>query len=290
MRWWAVIAVMGLILVGCAPASESLASTTTLPSTTTTTTTREPSSEICLSGDLPFSGDGLVAALGGEEGDASTISQIRWDTSANCERLTVAFGIASGAPATTLGPSAVSVIRYAGIVRVRFPTEVVQSAIAETLFEGSLVSSVFVVRDKDGLIFLDVHGTDEVPIEARAFTTTSPATLVIDITRADTAATPVGVTTTGTAVVVTPTPRTASYPIVVDGYVEPGLPAVRVQLIQSENVLVDRSVSVNGYTDTWQSFTSTIDEGPSGTAVLFVGTLDGNEKPHDGAFVSMTME
>jgi len=289
MRWWAVIAVMGLILVGCAPASESPASTTS-PPPTTTTTTRAPSNEICLSGDLPFSSDGLVAALGGEEGDASAISQIRWDASANCERLTVAFGIASGAPAKTLGPSAVSVIPYAGIVRARFPAEVDQSAIADTLFEGSLVRSVFVVRDKDGLIFLDVHGTDGVPIEARAFTTTSPATLVIDIIRADTAATPVGVTTTNTAVVVTPTPGTASYPIVVDSYVEPGLLAVRVQLIQSEDVLVDRSVSVNGYSDTWQSFTSTIEEGPSGTAVLFVGTLDGNEKPHNGAFVSMTME
>jgi hypothetical protein len=266
----------------------SPASTTTLAPDTTTT--RAPSNEICLSGDLPFVGDGLIAALGDDEGDATSVSQIRWDASGTCERLTVVFGTASGAPATTLGPSAVSVIPFAGIVRAGLPGEVEVSAVADTLLEGSLVRSVFVVRDQDGFIFIDIHGADEIPIEARAFTTTSPATLVIDITRADTQAIPVGITTTGSAVVVTPTPGSAQYPVVVDGYVEPGLLAVRVQLIESDNVVVDRSVSVNGYSDTWQSFTSTIEEGPSGTVVLFVGTLDSNEKPLNGTFVSITME
>ncbi len=288
MRWWTVIAVMGLILVACSPASQSPATTTT--ATPDTTTTRAPSNEICLSGDLPFGGDGLIAALGADEGDATSISQIRWDPSASCERVTVVFGTASGAPATTLGPSAVSVISYAGIVRAALPVEVDVSAIADILLEGSLVDSVFVVRDEDGSIFVDVHGAEEIPIEARAFTTTSPATLVIDITRADTTATPVGVTTTDDVVVISPTPGPAPYPIVVDAYVEPGLLAVHVQLIASDIVVVSRSVSVGGYGDTWQSLSSTIEEGPSGTTVLFVGTLDSNEKPGSGAFVSVTME
>ena len=288
MRPSIVIAVMGLVLAACSATSESPGSTTTLAPETTTT--RAPSTEICLSGDLPFADDGLVAALGDTEGDATSVSQIRWDPSGSCERLTVSFGTVSGAPAKTLGPSAISVISYAGIVRAGLPAEVEASAVADTLVEGSLVNSVFVVRDEDGFIFIDIHGADEMPIQARAFTTTSPATLVIDITRAETAATPVGVTTTGSAVVITPTPGPEPYPTVVDGYVEPGLLAVRVQLIESEDVVVDRSVSVNGYNDTWQSFTTTIEEGPSGTAVLFVGTLDSNKKPLNGAFVSITME
>jgi len=288
MRLTAVIAMMGLISVGCSAASETPGSTTTL--TPDTTTTRAPSNEICLSGDLPFGPDGLIAALGDDEGDATSVSQIRWDPSGTCERLTVAFGSVSDAPATTLGPSAVSVISYAGIVRAGLPAEVEASAVADTLVEGSLVSSVFVVRDQDGFMFIDIHGADEIPIQARAFTTTSPATLVIDITRADTTATPVGVTKSGSVVIISPTPGPAPYPTVVDGYVEPGLLAVRVQVIESDNAVVDRSVSVDGYHDTWQSFTSMIEEGPLGTAVLFVGTLDGNEKPLDGAFVSITME
>lgn len=288
MRLSIPVALMGLILVGCSPAPENLATTATTG--IETTTTRTPSNEICLSGDLPFRDDGLIAALGEGKGDATSVSQIRWDPSGTCERLTVTFGTGSGAPATTLGPSAVSVISYAGVVRAELPAEVDISAVADTLVEGSLVHSVFVVRDQDGIIFIDIHGVDGIPIRARAFTTTSPAALVIDITRADTAATPVGVTTTGTAVVITPTPGRAQYPAIVNGYVEPGLLAVRVQLIESDNVVVDRSVSVNGYTDTWQSFTSIIEEGPSGSVVLFVGTLDSNKNPLSGAFVSITME
>jgi hypothetical protein len=288
MRLLTAIVVMGLTLVGCSPAPQDFATTATTAAETTTT--RAPSNEICLSGDLPFRDEGLVAALGEDEGDATTVSQIRWDPSGTCERLTVIFGTDSGAPATTLGPSAVSVISYAGIVRAELPAEVDTSAVADTLIEGSLVHSVFVVRDQNGIVFIDIQGVDGIPIQARAFTTKSPATLVMDIARADTPATPVGVTTTGSAVVIAPTPGRMQYPAIVSGYVEPGMLAVRVQLLESDNAVVDRSVSVHGYTDTWQSFTSTIDDGPSGDVVLFVGTLDSNKNPLNGAFVSITVE
>lgn len=288
MRWRIVIALMGLILVGCSPAAVRPETTTTVAPETTTT--RPPSSEICLSGDLPFSGDGLIAALGGDEGDVSSISQIRWDKSTNCERITIVFGTESGAPATTLGPSAVSVIPYAGIVRIKLPAEVERSAVADTLLEGRLVRSVFVVRDEDQLVFIDIHAAEELPILARAFTTTSPATLVIDVIRADTSAVPVGVTTTDSAVVVSPTPGMAEYPIDVDGYVEPGLSSVQIQVVASDTVAIDRSLSIPGYKDTWQSFSSTIEEGPSGTTVLFVGTLDDDGRPLNGTFVSITIE
>ncbi len=288
MRFWTATAVMGLILVGCSPTPRNIDTTATTGAETTTT--RAPTNEICLSGDLPFRDEGLVAALGEDEGDATTVSQVRWDPSGTCERVTVTFGTDSGAPATTLGPSAVSVIPYAGIVRSELPAEVDISSVADTLIEGSLVHSVFVVRDQDGIIFIDIHGADGIPIQARAFTTKSPATLVVDIIRADTPATPVGVTTTGSAVVIAPTPGRVQYPAIVNGYVEPGLLAVRLQLLESGNVVVDRSVSVHGYTDTWQSFTSTIGDGPLGDVVLFVGTLDSNKNPLNGAFVSITVE
>lgn len=288
MRWQVTVALVGVLASGCSPAAEEPTVTTSVE--TTTTTTQAPSDEICLSGDLPFSDDGLIAALGDDAGDATTVSRIRWDPSATCERITIAFGTESGAPATTLGPSSVSVIPYAGIVRAQLPEEVTSTAIADTLLEGSLIGAAFALRDPEGLISIDIHGADQVPIEARAFTTTSPATLVIDIIRASTDATPVGVTATRTAVVVTPTSGRSQYPMVVRGYVEPGLLAVRVQIIQSDMAVVDRSIALQGYSDTWQSLSSLIETGPSGTAVLFVGTLDGAETPLNGAFVSIMME
>ena len=288
MRWMPTFAVLALIAAACSPTAQSQPPTTTQPAATTTT--RPASSEICLSGDLPFNNEGLVAALGEDAGDATTLTQVRWDPSSNCERVTIVFGTASGAPASTLGPSGVSVIPFAGIVRVSLPPEVDASAIADTLIEGSLVESVYVVRDTEGIMFVDIQGVDEVPLTARAFTTTSPATLIIDIVRSDGPAVPVGVTSTQSVTIVSPTPGPSPYPIVVDGYVEPGLLAVHIRLTVDDAAVVDRSVTVGGWTDTWQSLSTVIDDGPTGTAVLFVGTLDTNDQPLEGARVSITLE
>ncbi len=288
MRFKVVLVWAVATLIGCSPAAENAVTTTVAD--TTTTSTRAPSDEICLSGDLPFGDSGLIAALGKDTGDATSISQIRWDPSATCERITITFGTDSGAPATTLGPTGASVISFAGIVRVRLPEEVVTSAIADTLIEGDLVTSAYVVRGSDGVLFIDIHGAAEIPIQARVFTTSSPASLVVDITRADTDAIPVGVAVSEVAVVVTPTPGPRQYPMTVEGYAAPGLRAVRVQIVESDDAVVDRSVAVTGLTDTWQSYKSEIDDGPTGSVVLFVGTVDSNDRPLDGTFVSINME
>jgi hypothetical protein len=287
MRFGIVILGVSLLLAACSPASQDAPDSST--TTQATTTTRAPSNEICIAGDLPFGTDGLISALGGETGDATSLSAVQWDTSATCERLTISFGSESGAPATTLGPTAVSVIPFAGIVRIMLPAELARSAVADALFEGSLIQAAYVFRD-DSLIAIDIHAVDGVPIAARAFTTTSPASLVVDVTRAATDAVPVGVTGTPTVVVINPTPGPDEYPIVVEGYIAPGMSSLHVQLLTSGEAVIDRSMALGANTDTWQYFTSTIDEGPSGTAVLFVGTVDGNGQPDTGARVSITME
>lgn len=288
MRWLTAILGIGLILAACSPGPQKTDATTTT-STAVVTTTRAPSSEICLAGDLPFGDNGLVAALGEDAGDASSLSEIRWGPSATCERLTVSFGAGSGAPATRLGPTGVSVIPYAGIVRIGLPPEIAVSAVADTLLEGNLVRAVYVFRAEES-IAIDIHAVDGVPIAARAFTTTSPASLIIDITRASTEAIPVGVTTADTAVVISPTPGLGQYPIVVEGYVAPGLPSLRLQLLDDGEPVTDRSVALDGLTDTWQFFTSTVDDGPIGALVVFVGTVDEGDQPGTGALVSVTME
>ena len=287
MRRWIVIIGIGLIAAACTPGTPDTVVTTT--TTLSSTTTRSLGNEICNTGDLPFADNGLIAALGDDVGDASSITEIRWDPSATCERLTVQFGAGSGAPAATLGPTGVSVISYAGVIRVVLPTEIVGTAIADTLLEGTLVHAAYVVRDEH-MLSIDIHGVDGIPIEARAFTTTSPASLIIDIARSTTDAVPVGVTATGTAVVTSPTPGPSEYPIVVEGYVAPSFKSIHVQLLDSSEPVADTSMALDGSTDAWQHFTSTIDEGPIGDAVVFVGTVDGSGRPDDGAAVSVAME
>jgi hypothetical protein len=287
MRWRTAITGISLILASCTSGTpDSVAITTT---TLSSTTTRAPSNEICLAGDLPFSDNGLIAALGDDVGDASTITKIRWDPSATCERLTVTFGAGSGAPAATLGPTGVSVISYAGVVRIALPTEIVGTGIADTLLEGSLIHSAYVVREQD-MLSIDIHGVDGIPITARAFTTTSPASLIIDVARSATDAAPVGVTATSAAVVVSPTPGPSEYPIVVEGYIAPGFKSIHIQLLESGEPVANTSMALDGDTDTWQHFTSTIDDGPIGAAVVFVGTVDGNGRADAGAVVSVAME
>jgi hypothetical protein len=175
------------------------------------------------------------------------------------------------------------------MVRILLPPEVTASAVADTLLEGSLIASAYVFREDD-MMAIDIHATDGIPITARAFTTTSPASLIIDVARAGTDAIPVGVTATSRSVIVTPTPGPGEYPMVVEGYVAPGLESIHIQLLVSSEPVADTSMALDGTTDTWQHFMAKIDNGPAGTAVVFVGTVDENGRPDTGAVVSVTME
>lgn len=284
-----LIVVLGITLLisACSPGSQEAIITTT--TSLVTTTTRAPSSEICIAGDLPFGDDGLIAALGEDTGDAASLADIRWEPSATCERVTVNFGAASGAPATTLGPTGVSVVPYAGVIRIGLPPEVKVSAIADSLLEGDLVRAVYVLR-RDGHLAIDIHGLDDVPIVARAFTTSSPASLVVDVARASTDAVPIGVTASDTVVVVNPTPGPGTYPIPVDGYVAPGTTLAHVQLIAEGTTLMNQSIALRGDADAWQSFETAIDDGPIGSVVVFVGSVDDEGQPDSGAMVSVTVE
>jgi hypothetical protein len=284
-----LIAIIGLALVisACSPGSPQTAITTT--TSAPTTTTRAPSNEICIAGDLPFANEGLIAALGEDAGDAASVAEIRWDASATCERITVSFGALSGAPAATLGPTGVSVIPYAGIVRILLPSDVTVSAIADNVLEGDLVRAVYVFRDGD-LLAIDIHAADDLPITARAFTTASPASLVVDVAQAETPAVPVGATVTDTVIVVNPTPGPGSYPIPVEAYVAPGETSVHVQLVQDGATIKEQRIAVDGHKDTWQFFRTTIDEGPIASVVVFVGNVDDDGQPDVGAVVSVTVE
>jgi hypothetical protein len=295
VRWTGSIVIV-LALAACNPVSSPPSDTQTvgdLPTGTTsivssTTTSREPT-DFCLAGNVSFVESGLAAAVGDDVGDAAQIEQIRLDRAPTCERLTIEFTNGSGAPATSIGPTGITVLGFVGLVRVALPPEIITTAIADTLLEGSLVHGATVIRAADGSLVVDVRGTDGTPILARAFATGSPASLIIDVATSRDLSEPAGVTASAPAVVVSPVPGPNLYPLTVEGYAAPGLHSVRVQLTTEDSTDVDLSVALNGNNDAWQAFRSSIVDGPSGPATLFVGQADGNDQPLDGATVLLDL-
>ncbi len=289
LRWTAPVAI-AFALAACSPASPQTAIATTSPETsTTTTTTTVGVDDICMTGDMPFSDSGLIAAIGRDVGDATKIDRIRWDGAGTCERITIAFTNENGAPATTIGPTGVTVLSSVGVVRIVLAPEITSTAVADTLFDGALTRSAYVVRDASGGLTVDIQGAQGTAIKARALTTTSPATLVVDIVRGEGSSVPVGVAASATAIVITPVSGPTLYPMTVEGYAAPGMRSIHLLLNGDDTLEQDRSVALNGYPDVWQPFRAVLPDGPSGQATLFVGTVDANARPIEGATISIDL-
>lgn len=296
IRWTGGIA-LAVVLAACSPASTTSSDTVasdsvpqeTTASLETSTTTDLVPGDFCLAGDQTFVESGLAAAIGNDVGDAAQIEQIRLDQAPTCERITIEFTNDSGAPATSIGPTGVTVLDFAGLVRVAVPPEITTTAIADTLFEGALVHGATVVRADDGSLTIDIRGADGTPILARAFATTSPASLVIDVATSQELPEPAGVTVSTPAVVVSPVPGPSLYPLTVEGYAAPGLHSFRIQLGTEDSTDVDLSIALSGDNDAWQAFRTSIVDGPSGSSTLFVGIVDGNDQPLDGASVRLDL-
>lgn len=288
MRRWTPLLGLALIAAACSPPPAD--STTTADATPSTTTTLAVASDDpCRSGDLEFGSDGLVAAIGESTSDATSISQIRWDPYPTCERLTISFTTDIGAPATTLGVTGVTAFGYLGITRVTLPAEVTGSAVADMRSDGDLLDRAYVIADTEGNLFIDLHAAEDAALATRAFVTQSPASLVIDLIREAEAPGPVGATVSDSAVIITPPPGPTIYPFVVEAYAPPTARATRIQLGLDGDAALDQTLSLEGRTDTWQFVTQRIVDGPSGTTRLFVGFVDVNNRPLDGAAVELDL-
>jgi hypothetical protein len=287
MNRWATV-LLGTILVGCTPdAAVPPSTSTTQPPVTTTTAAN--TDEICRIGDLRFADSGLVAAVGEDIGDASTITEIRWDDSATCERVTFTFASDSGAPAGSLGQIAVSMLPSSGVVRIILPAELTTTAVADVLPEGDLANRVFVIRDDEGALSVDIHATPHQPIAARAFVTEAPATLIVDIVPSETTGGQGGAVMSPVAILVTPAAGPTIYPFSVEGYAAPGTARTRIQLTRGSSTQVDTTLALRGWTDAWQSFATSVPDGPSGQVALFVGSLNESGIQSEGAIVTLDL-
>lgn len=268
----------------CAPTESVGEPTTTAP---TTTTASPIAASACLSGELPFVEQGVVAALDSPGRDARAIAGVRRHALNGCERIEIEFLSAAGSPASRIGPVGVSMLADAGIVRVTLSDAIVDSAVADTTLNGDLVDGWFVVEGiADGLT-VDLHLATRAA--ARAFTTTSPARLVIDLIPAREDLPLARPVSEGEIVLMSPQPGIGLYPLQITGYSAPSVDAVRIRLSDSTGVLIDRSVSTLSPIHVWHAFAIGLNDGPSGSVDLFVGTVNVEEEPESGVTIPLDL-
>ena len=153
------------------------------PSTpaTTTTTTPIPTSTLPPVVECPGEGDfeegGGIAEIEATGSDSSTIGQISWETSDQCETFHFDFETSEGAPSTTVPDVRVEHLDTFQVVRVEMGVEA--SVITDQLVETGLVERLYVVRSLEGDVFVDLHLTQ--PAAVRATTQSSPARLSIEL-------------------------------------------------------------------------------------------------------------
>jgi len=276
--------VIVIAISACTPSVQESASTTIAATTTTTPSSETP---VCLSGELPFVEQGVVAALDSQGRDARAIAGIRWYALEECERVEIEFLSVAGSPASRIGPVGVSILSDAGIVRVTLSDAIVDSAVADTTLNGSLLDSWYVIEGISDGLAVDLHLAERAG--ARAFTTTSPARLVIDLVPAEEdlpIATPAS---EGGIVLMSPQPGVGLYPLQISGYSGPSIDAVRIRLSDSTAVYVDRSVSTLSPVHVWHAFDVGLADGPSGSLDLFVGTVTEDGEPGSGVEVPLDL-
>ena len=286
MRLTSVFLIFALLIAACTTAESEETTTTTAPPTTTTTTEADDM-PACLAGELPFVEEGTVAALDSPGRDARAIAGLRWNPLEGCERVEIGFLSATGAPATRIGPVGISMLSDAGIVRIALSEDIVESAVADSTLNGTLVDKWFVVEDSEDGLNVDIHLNARAA--ARAFMTTSPARLVIDLRGADDDRPLAAPLSGGGIVLLSPQAGVGLYPLQVAGYAAPEVDAVRLRLTDLADITIDRAVSTLSSTHVWRAFSAALNDGPAGSVLLLAGTANEVGEPVFGIEVPLDL-
>lgn len=256
------------------PPSTTVESTTTAPATTTEAST----STTTAAGGCGVEGteDGSVGELVNAETDAEQLASITWDTNPDCERFTLSFTSAEGAPATSAPGASGEFIRANAVLRVFLDVEV--TAVTDQLVQSGLVDRIYVVREADRTLFVDFH-------------LVAPAIAAIGMTEGsgelEVTFEPGGSEFDGVAsfadnvVVVTPAPGPVDVPISVSGYSRNFEATTIVRVTQDGTVVAEDFTTAADWVETWGQFEIDISPEGSGPAELFVGeqsAQDGSDR------------
>lgn len=261
-------------LAGAPPTSTPAASSTFSLSTTTTSlppstsTTLDPQVEVqdeCGETEGEFTDGGVVGTGGAEDSDAAVIQSFSWSQVGACERLEVGFATLEGAPAVEPPSVAVQFFRWTGVIRLAFGAGVTEAVIGEQLVDTPAVGRLYTVTQVDNTMFVDIHLRE--PVFARSFTTTGPATVVVDITPGGQAY-PDPAQRSGEIVALTPDPEALSYPVTVPGYALDAGPSIGGSLRTPDGSVVFGEAAVGPSDFTWGGFSMVFPDGPPGNATI----------------------
>jgi hypothetical protein len=253
-----------------------------------TTDTFAPTTTTASDGECGVDGtpieDGLVANVVESASDAEQIASISWETSTGCEVFTIEFATDQGAPATTPPSLDAQFIREAGVLRVVVGVEM--TAVTEQLVESAMVGHLFVVRQADRRLFVDLHLTD--PARAIVVADSSPGRVTITLQ-------PGGSEYGGTpaigpnVVVLVPLAGPVASPIEVNGYSRNFEANTIGRISQGSNVLAEGFTTAADWAETWGEFSLTLGTAGSGPADLFVGEQSAQDGSDRGVVIPIDL-
>jgi hypothetical protein len=242
--------------------------TSTIPTTSTTINPDAALEEQCGELESDFTATGTVGTGGSEASDATVIEAFSWESVGACERIRIGFATPEGAPAVEPPLVGVRFLRWAGVVRLEFGSGVTDAVIAEQVVDTSLVDRIYTVMQVDGTMFVDIHLRE--PVFARAFTSSRPAALAVDLAPGGLAYTH-PVRRVGELVLVPPDPAAATYPLTITGYALGATDSVEGLLRASDGSTVVGEAAVGPSDFTWGAFSMVFPDGPRAQVTITVG-------------------
>ena len=269
-----------LLLVACNDGANPTTSTAAI----TTSSNRTAESTLPPVVDCPgageFSEGGGIANAEEDASDATSLGQLSWEATDQCETFLLEFATNEGAPATTVPTVRVDHLESFQVLRVRL--DIQGTVITDQLVETRLVDRLYVVRALDGGMFVDLHLN--APAAARVRIQSSPARLSIDL-RPGLVDFVGGSAIDDLVVVVSPSAGQAIDPFTqVLGYARTFEANVQLIATQSDAVVARTNTTAADYLVTWGEFRGEILL-PQGELSLFVG----DESADDGSLEGVTI-
>ncbi|MDH5373091.1 MAG: Gmad2 immunoglobulin-like domain-containing protein, partial [Acidimicrobiia bacterium] len=239
----------------------------------------------CLEGSSGFFGDGPLGSHTRDAADAATVTGLALLQFDGCERLTVELAAASGAPATSLGTTSAELIRRSGVVRIHLDPSVANTTVSDLVFDGSWIGPVYVVRDFDESLFIDVHLADAAV--ARFSEISNPARLVVDIA-------PGGSELLGPErsdfIVVMPLPESLSPPVTIEGYGRTFEANIILRARVAGEIVAEDFTTATDYLGTWGRFEIALPPTVTGELELFIGEDSARDGEEQGIRLQVTVE
>lgn len=290
----AVLVVAGCATEGRGEIGEESTATDTLGSTPRENTEREETSPVAdvdgRTGHPKIKGDTEPFVLaaedsGGVAGAANRIEGVRFKVLDGYERVLIDFG-RGGEEAPGVPDWSLEKPPEGGYVRLRFPG-VTSTKIGGESLVGNIMDALYVVRDRDDGMFVDVFSMDAFRYRVTELPETGQLALDFREVRGGLDLPPMQ--TSEKVVVLQPrVSEEVNSPLTVRGYSRLFEARTTVTLVGREGeVLASETVLADDWTSAWGRYEATLEfSGYEGLATLRVG----GESPRDGTFVGAEME